>query len=279
MTDLGGVRVYWGHSNYKARTALEKMEEPHGMLSAEAANAATWSACEDLFVDSGGYQLMLDEGEHPPLEEYLKQVRDWGGCKFAVQDYPCEPDILSKYGRSVQTHQELTAEAAAQAIAWYQDGRIDAEPVSVIQGWKKREYLDHIDRLRENGLLTDTIGIGSVCRRHQVNEIQSIILAIREELPSKYDLHAFGVKRNILADARVRDALSSVDTTAWYFRNFDDSTAIDETWQEMVSLYLDYRRELAKLAGELQEPSKNQSTLMESVTATDGGPNQNDAPR
>jgi len=64
MTDVGGVRMRFGHSNYYARRALEKMEEPHAMLSAEAANAAKWDGIEHLFVDSGGYQLMLEKGEH-----------------------------------------------------------------------------------------------------------------------------------------------------------------------------------------------------------------------
>lgn len=277
MTDIGGVRVYWGHSNYYARRALEKMEEPHGMLSAEAANAAKWDGIKDLFADSGGYQLMLDEGSHPDLSDYLEQVREWEADRFAVQDYPCEPEILKEYDRSVQTHQELTLEAAAEAVAAYEDGLIDAEPVTVLQGWELEDYLHHIDRLREHGVLTDTVGIGSVCRRHQTARIQRIIRAIRDALPSRYDLHAFGVKRNILSDASVRDALASVDTTAWYFRNFEqNNNAIDETWQEMVSLYLDYRRELAKLTGDLNQPAEGQSTLLESVTATDGGSKHED---
>lgn len=261
MTDIGDVRMYFGHSNYYARTALEKMEESHGMLSAAAANAAVWEGMDDLFVDSGGYQLMLDEGEHPPLEEYLETVRKWDGDRFAAQDYPCEPDILNKYGRDVSEHQWMTTEATAEAQAAYEDGDIEADPVAVIQGWERDDYIRHLDQLREHGCLTDTIGIGSVCRRNQAGEIRRIILDIREELPSRYSLHAFGAKNTILSDGDVRDALASADTTAWYFRNFDQSNQIDETWQEMVSLYLDYRRNLADLSGELVQTKQEQMTL------------------
>lgn len=271
MTDIGGVRMYFGHSNYYARRALEKMEEPHGMLSAEAANAATWKTCEDLIVDSGGYQLMLDEGEHPPLSDYLETVRRWDGDRFAVQDYPCEPDILKKYGRTVGEHQWMTTEAAAEAVCAYEDGAADAKPISVIQGWETQDYLEHVDQLREAGVLTDTLGIGSVCRRHQTDEIQEVILAIREALPSKCSLHAFGVKQTILADRTIRKALESADTTAWYYRNFDQTNAVDETWQEMVSHYLQYRHKLADLAGELNLPEQGQATLTDSVATTDGG--------
>lgn len=271
MSEIGGVRVHFGHSNYYARRALEKMEEQHGMLSAEAANAATWDGCDDLFVDSGGFQLMLDEGEHPPLSEYLQNVRKWDGDRFACQDYPCEPKILSRYGRSVREHQSQTTEAAAQAKAAYEDGLVDAEPVTVIQGWEKEEYLRHVDELREQGCLTPLIGIGSVCRRNAEEEIRDIIMSIRSALGPKHTLHAFGVKYTILRDPKVRRALESVDTTAWYYRNFDSATAVDQTWQEMVHLYLEYRRKMAAAADDVARRDDDQQSLTEAVAVTDGG--------
>ena len=35
----------------------------------------------------------------------------------------------------------------------------------VVQGWTLQNYLENIDRIKEEGLLTERLGIGSICRR------------------------------------------------------------------------------------------------------------------
>lgn len=269
MTDLGGVRMYFGTASGSARLALEKMEEPHIMLSVQSKAATPWEGIGDLFLDSGGYSLMLSEGEHDPVADYLDQVESYGADRFALPDYPCEPEILDSYGRSVRGHQRRTTVAAAHCTVRAEERGIDAEPLAALQGWETHDYLEHLDSLRDEGLLTDRIGIGSICRRNQTDEIREIIKAVRRALPSKHDLHAFGVKNEILSDPDTRDALASADTTAWYFRNYDARTEVDETWQEMVSQYLNYRRRLADLTGELHEPKAGQATLGGHTSDTD----------
>lgn len=88
MTELNGVKMYFGTSSGSARKALRVIEEPDIMLSAQSKVAVPWEGIGDLFVDSGGYSLMISEGEHPPVDEYLDTVEEYDADKFAVQDYP-----------------------------------------------------------------------------------------------------------------------------------------------------------------------------------------------
>ena len=89
--------------------------------------------------------------------------------------------------------------------------------VSVVQGWEVHEYLWMLDRMKEQGVLSRLVAIGSVCRRNQDQEIRNVITAIRKNLPRKYRLHAFGVKVNALRFKDVFDALWSADSLAYAF--------------------------------------------------------------
>jgi hypothetical protein len=260
MTEIGSVNYYFGAASGSSFKALRKMEEYHVMVSAQSAATRPWDGIGSLFVDSGGYSLMLAEGEHPPADEYLDTVEDWGADIFALQDYPCEPDILSEYGRTVADHQRRTTVAAAENLVRSDERGIKAEPAVVLQGWETNDYLEHLDSLRDQGLLTDHVGIGSVCRRNAKADIREIIFTVADELPNK-KLHTFGVKNEILADSDIRDALHSADTTAWYFFSGNYHNEIDDTWQQYVTQYLEYRQRLAELANELHTPDDGQTTL------------------
>lgn len=261
MTDIGGVRMFFGAANGSARKALRQIEEPHVMVSAQSERGVPWDGIGELFVDSGGYSLMLSEGEHPPVDDYLDTVEEYEADLWAVQDYPCEPDILDRYGRTVGDHQRRTTQAAEECLTRSEGRGISGTPVCVLQGWTVDDYLSHIDTLRDSGLLTEHVGIGSVCRRNQTDTIRTIIKSVDDELSGQHKLHAFGVKNKILSDPETRDALYSADTTAWYFRNYNKRTEIDDTWQEYVHQFLEYRRRLAEIAGVLHKPRSNQSTL------------------
>lgn len=247
MTDVGGVRMYFGTGSGSARKALWKMEEPHIMISAQT-KMNPWEGIDDLFVDSGGYSLMIERGEHPPAETYLDTVESYGATRFAVQDYPCEPDILETYGRTVKEHQRYTTERTRECIDLANRRDMDATPVAVVQGWEVEDYVRHVTELEDRNLLTEHVGIGSVCRRGQSQEIQNIIERVHEAAPDGTKLHAFGVKNDILSDSDTREYLHSADTTAWYFRNYDSMTQVNETWQDMVSLFLEYRSRLHDIA-------------------------------
>jgi len=260
MTDLDGTTMYWGCVGGSMSKALRHMEEPHVMVS-YASTAKVWDWIEHSFLDSGGYSLMLDTGEHPPTDTYMDYVEDKSPTQYAVQDYPCEPEILDKYGRTVEQHQELTLERTAECLAQHQDRGIDSEIVSVVQGWDKSDYLSHIDRLRDHGCLTDTVGVGSICRRGQDQEITDVLKAVREALPARCDIHAFGVKTNILSRSDIRQTVDSVDSAAWYYQMYKDKPVDEPAWHTCVHLYLEYRRGLYEKFGLYQDNGQEQTDL------------------
>lgn len=251
MTVFGGVRVYFGAASGSSQKALRSVNEPDVMISATTRNNRPWNGIGRLFVDSGGYSLMLDTGEHPPVGEYLNIVDRMGADVFATQDYPCEPEILDEYGRTVEEHQRLTTERARKCIDAAESRLGDIQPLVVVQGWEPREYLAHIDMLRGRGLLTDHVGIGSVCRRGEVEQVRAVLNTVTEALPARCDVHAFGVKAKVLSDSTVVDGLASVDTSAWYYRTFNSRHDIPETepaWLTCVYRYIEYRRLLDSIS-------------------------------
>lgn len=242
MTNLGDVRMFWGTANGSAAKTLRRMHEPDVMIS-YTTKINPWDGIDNLFVDSGGYSLMLETGEHGPVSDYFEYVREQGAAVAALQDYPCEPEILKEYGRSVRDHQERTVERAAENLAYIQDHGIDADPMAVLQGWEVDDYLRCIDRFRDMGVLTDRIGIGSVCRRGAATEIREIVTAVADELPD-HELHAFGVKQSILNYPDAREALDSVDSAAWYFGSYQGKPDAEPAWHTTTHRFLKYKRKL-----------------------------------
>ena len=86
----------------------------------------------------------------------------------------------------------------------------------VVQGWEIQDYLENIDRIKEGGLMTERLGIGSICRRGHDREILSIIKAIHNRVPGWVRLHGFGVKTNILR-TEGRFFLHSADSMSWAY--------------------------------------------------------------
>lgn len=247
--EIDGLRLYFGGSSGSAHKALRQVEEPHVMLSAVTENNRPWDTIDTLFVDSGGYSLMLDTGEHPPATEYLDTVERMGADKFAFQDYPCEPEILAKYGRSVEQHQQWTTDRARENLDAADDRGLDGEPIAVLQGWKPDQYVAHFDALRDAGCLTDMIAIGSVCRRGGLSDIRAVIRRVRDVVPDSYDLHAFGVKYTVLGEPDIRDALTSVDTGAWYKFHYEDALFEEKPWRTCARRYFSYVEQMHELIG------------------------------
>lgn len=262
MTKVDDVRMFWGTGSGSASKSLRHMNEDDVMIS-YTTTQKPWSEIDNLFVDSGGYSLMLKTGEHGPVKDYFDYIKETGANITALQDYPCEPEILSEYDRTVRQHQELTLERAAENLAHIQDRGLDVEPVAVLQGWEVEDYIRCIDRYRDEGVMTDYVGIGSVCRRGAIEEITEIIKTIGEELPEK-KLHAFGVKQSILKDAEVRRHLTSVDSSAWYQRMYKNKPQQEPAWHTTTKLYLDYKRKLYEQCNTESQPRRDDQSSMKS---------------
>ena len=236
MTD--DFTFYFGSASNHAQKACQRLEEPNVMLSYVTNNNEPWD-CERLFIDSGGYSLLYSGEDHGSVDEYLRYIERVNPDIFALQDWPCEPHLRQEMDRSVSEHQELTAQRASETLEKLDRYDIDAQPVAVLQGWHRDEYLDCIRLFDEYGVLTDYIGIGSVCRRNATRDIRAVINSVHRELPNR-DLHAFGVKTDVLVHDKTRNALTSSDSLAFEFRMMFDRP-FDEHWLNSAYHYLNMK--------------------------------------
>lgn len=167
-------------------------------------------------LDSGAFSDVSKLGRFSvSSEEYADRVQCLadriGNMQFAcIQDWMCEPYILSTTGLSVEQHQRRTVDSFLQLreyaplINW----------LPTIQGWQEQDYISHIRMYHTSGINLksfDLVGIGSVCRRQKTNDAIKIVRTIAN-LGIK--LHGFGVKKLgiILGAAKT---LRSADSMAW----------------------------------------------------------------
>lgn len=255
---------YFGAASGSSRKALRMLEEPNVMLNYATQSNTPWDGIERLFIDSGGYSFMLGKGEYTTSNaHYLDFVEEHDPEIFALRDYACEPDVLEENGRTVRDHQRMTTEKHIELMDLIESRGIDAQPLSVLQGWTVDDYLRHVDDLREHGLLTDRIGVGSICRRNQDHEIRRVLKAIDRELPNRCSIHAFGVKANVLRFADVREILRSADSMAYEYRAHwvDDEQLPSKSWRDSAFGYLKQRRTIRSLLA--SDVDDGQTTLGE----------------
>lgn len=230
------------------------------MISYGTKNNSVWGGIENLFIDSGGYSFIASKKDYTTTDrEYLEYIEDNNPDLFALRDYPCEPDVLKQYNRTVDDHIEFTIEKHRSLLELLDEFNISAKPVCIVQGWNLSDYKRCLDRLREEDLLTDYVGIGSVCRRNEDKRIKNIITAIRKELPSKKKLHAFGVKHNLLIFDNVVEALDSCDSLAYEYKTQYMgyiSGTLTKSFRDSTLSYLKFKRKINKI---LKEDSSQKS--------------------
>jgi hypothetical protein len=256
---MNNLEFFFGAASGQSRAALQKLEEPNVMLSHATRDNDPWDGIERLFVDSGAFSYFAPAPKGKGLSDYptddrdyLDWVREVAPTYWATRDYPCEPELLDYHDRTVVTHQQYTTERTIELFDLADDlGDVPGQRLAVLQGWSLQDYLDHLDQLRDHGLITDRLGIGSVCRRNREAEIRRIVLAVRDELPSSVELHAFGVKQHSLQYPDVLDALASADSNAFNRRAQGDAyeRGVSHTWRESAFHYLKVKRQLAEFGG------------------------------
>ena len=89
----------------------------------------------------------------------------------------------------------------------------------VVQGWEISDYLENLDKIREQGLLTERLGIGSVCRRGQSGQIARIIRSVKQNVPSWVKLHGFGIKISVIKSTDAKFHLHSSDSQSWDYEH------------------------------------------------------------
>ena len=176
-------------------------------------------------LDSGGFtELQKFGGWQVSPQQYASDVRRYrdeiGHLEWAApQDWMCEPVVINGGWAGgvyfVGTHLSV-AEHQARTVENYlilRDFAPDLPFVPVLQGWELDDYLRHIDAYTAVGvdLTTEcTVGVGSVCRRQDTDDLADIVSRLAE---TGLRLHGFGVKTEGLRIAR--DYLTSADSLAW----------------------------------------------------------------
>lgn len=167
--------------------------------------------CRPLFFDSGGFYFHLHGRDYPfTPEEYIAGIAPMRPDYAATMDYPCEAEVAADDAAVLHRQIRGLAHAAcllAQPVPW--------EWVPVLQGRTVAHYRRHAALYRAAGLVRPYMGIGSLCRRTKITEIQAIIHALAEALPETR-FHLFGVKIGIFKHPDALPAgVASADSGAW----------------------------------------------------------------
>jgi hypothetical protein len=168
-------------------------------------------------LDSGGFTELSKYGRWTwTAREYIEladelHTRLGGFDWIAPQDWMCEPFITAKTGKSVREHQELTVANGIElrSLAPHLPIRY------VVQGYTVDEYLYCVDLYRSAGIdlaAEPLVGVGSVCRRQDTDEIHDVF---RELYGAGLSMHGFGVKS--AGFKKYGRYLTSADSLAWSF--------------------------------------------------------------
>jgi hypothetical protein len=274
---MSDIDIYYGAASGQQRAALSRLEPEGVMISHATQNNTPFNGDYDLFVDSGGYHHMAGgTGEYESSDaEYLEYIRRHRPKRWALRDYPCEPDLLDQLGRSVADQQQRTLEHHLDLYNDIIGTEIEDSAVVVLQGWTVEQYLSALEDFYDYGLPLKHVAIGSVCRRNQDEEIAEVVLSVREELPSGANLHAFGVKGSVLRFEEVVEALDSVDSAAYdyqatRFKNESEGNGYN-TWRDTARAYLNWRYDLhQKMATESLQDARSRQVTLGDVEGSDG---------
>lgn len=174
-------------------------------------------AADRWALDSGAFTEVDQFGEfqtspHEYVAAITRYADEVGQLDWASpQDHMCEPWVLgrSKTASTVEAAQEWTIRSVLTL-------RHLGPPVNVIpvlQGQTPDDYRRHVDAYARAGIdvhTEPTVGLGSVCRRQNTDDIGRVVAA----LPG-VRLHGFGVKAQGLR--RYGWMLASADSMAWSY--------------------------------------------------------------
>jgi len=222
------MRFFFGISNGSGKKALEQYapQKVDVMINYAATFRTPPRNTGWLFIDSGGFSFFFKLKDYPdPHEKYLEFVLrrvksgKYERVLFANRDYPCEPEVRKKWSRTVRDNQLKTVEnqLAIQELIEDQYPELKDSFVAVLQGWTFDDYVWMLDYMKDHGLLTRVVGLGTMCRRGEEHQIRKYVIKLRELAPKRVGFHAFGVKFRVLQYPDVREALFSADSLAYQY--------------------------------------------------------------
>lgn len=142
---------------------------------------------KEIFMDSGGYQLMEEELglEQEGIFEIQRKIEpDYA----AHLDLPC----LKTGGPEKDERLKRTIENAKEFYDLYIEREPNFKPVIVVQGYDGNSFRKCANKYKEIGLDVDYFGIGSLCKL-SFKEIRKRVKGVVEVLGKDKKYHLFGV--------------------------------------------------------------------------------------
>jgi hypothetical protein len=170
-----------------------------------------------IAVDSGGFTELSMFGKWTITEEeYIQELHRLIDLGLKIEwcspmDWMVEDFMLEKTGLSVLEHQKKTVSNLIKLRSL--TDKIHFIPV--LQGQTIDDYFSHFEMydLANIDLRKEKIvGVGSVCRRQNTNEIKSIMKALASK---GINIHGFGVKSGGLE--KYGNLIGSSDSLAWSY--------------------------------------------------------------
>jgi hypothetical protein len=174
------------------------------MINWRTENNEVWAGSKWMIDSGGAPQTIKAHGGHPDtIDDYLSYIQnppikygdeidpqrelpaqertDTGDIEivqFALRDWPCEPDVQSALGLTVEQLQHRTLVDHINMMNRIEDMNLDAKPVAVLQGWTVEDYLDCIDMYRDHGLLTDMDQLpGTMVEPERITPVRAAVSA------------------------------------------------------------------------------------------------------
>jgi hypothetical protein len=255
MSETGVEHEFWaGAASGSSRKMLAQAQRWFGgprpnriMLNYQTKYADRDSRWRDyrLMIDPGAYSMFapapVGQGreDYPQTTEtYLHDIGRIQPGRYAWRDYVCEEDVRKHHGWTVEYQQQRTTERHIECANLHDDLGISADPMAVVQGWDPPDYNRHAKTLLDHDLVTDRVGIGTMCGRNDTETCEDIIRAVREVLPD-VELHAFGLDSAAYRSEYIIDELTSTDSLAYCYKQ--QRPAGWDRWEFVLMNYLRHR--------------------------------------
>lgn len=277
-------QFYFGAASGSARRALQQAETKAVCLNYATEHNQPWPGIEDLLIDPGGYSFMHGMGEYEtPPRAYLDFVETHEPTAWGLRDIPADPATREALGGwSVAEIQDRTTELHGELLdKWRARHTCSSCPMAILQGWHPEQYVEHLDQLADRDCLSDYVGIGSLVNQ-DTEQAAAVIERVDEVTARRTDLHAFGLKTEVLQRPRVVEALASGDSMA-----FEKTTRMEEhdrqtdgrSWRDLLFHYLRYRRGIEDILHNVAATGATAQTTLASWEAGDADATAGRPPR
>lgn len=198
-----------------------------------------WDYDTAHIVDSGGYNVQSNYGGYPWTVTQYHRWLDIQSDRFgwaAAMDLACERRFDHLYPQMPVMERVLkTVENTIQHFNHDPDYKL----LPVLQGRSVEDYVFSYDLLRDHGIPTEHVGLGTVCRISSQKEIVETEHRIREECKHIDRIHGFGVKVNAFKFGATFD---SADSQAWVYKP-SNGAVVRDGWDRLIEEHHDNSHE------------------------------------